>query len=248
MRVDIERLALRYGATTAIASLDLAIEPGELLAVIGPNGSGKSSLVKAIAGQARHEGRILFDGVAKRPERMGYMPQDTGSRAALTVLEAVLLGRLGRLGLRVGPADLAAAEAVIAELDLAALASRYLGELSGGQRQLAFLAQALAGDPRLLLLDEPISALDIRHQLEVMQTVRRLTDERGLTTLVVLHDLNIAARFADRIAAMRQGRLVRIGDPADVVAPGLVADVFGVEAALSCAPDGCPVITPVRPL
>ncbi|MDP3321836.1 MAG: ABC transporter ATP-binding protein, partial [Bosea sp. (in: a-proteobacteria)] len=166
MKLTVEGLSVRYGVTQAIEAVDVAAHPGEVLAVIGPNGSGKSSLVKAVAGLVAHAGVVRFDGSPLRPERIGYMPQDIGARAALTVLEAVLLGRLGRLGLRVRPEDLAAVEAVLGELDLMPLASRYLGELSGGQRQLVFLAQALASEPSLLLLDEPISALDIRHQLE----------------------------------------------------------------------------------
>lgn len=248
MRVTVKDLSVRYGSMQAIESLDLVAESGEVLAVIGPNGSGKSSLVKAVAGLVKHDGTVAFDGSPSRPERIGYMPQDIGARTALTVLETVLLGRLGRLGLRVGPADLAAVEAVLTELDLMPLASRYLGELSGGQRQLVFLAQALASEPTLLLLDEPISALDIRHQLEVMAIVLRMTRARGLTTLVILHDLNIAARFADRVMVMRRGRAVCCGAPGDVIDEGMVASVFGVEAALSSAPDGRLVMTPIRAL
>ncbi len=248
MKLTVEGLSVHYGATPAIAGVDLTAHPGEVLAVIGPNGSGKSSLVKAIAGLVTHEGVVAFDGSPVRPERIGYMPQEIGARAALTVLEAVLLGRLGRLGLRVRPEDLAAVEAVLGELDLMPLASRYLGELSGGQRQLVFLAQALASEPALLLLDEPISALDIRHQLEVMEIVLRMTKSRGLTTLVILHDLNIAARFADRVLVMRKGRVVCCGQPDDVIELEMVASVFGVQAALSLAPDGRLIITPLRAL
>jgi iron complex transport system ATP-binding protein len=248
VKLTVEGLSVRYGATQAIAGVDLAAHPGEVLAVIGPNGSGKSSLVKAIAGLVKHEGVVSFDGSTVRPERIGYMPQDIGARAALTVLEAVLLGRLGRLGLRVRPEDLATVEAVLGELDLMPLASRSLGELSGGQRQLVFLAQALASEPALLLLDEPISALDIRHQLEVMEIVLRMTKARNLTTLIVLHDLNIAARFADVVAVMRQGRLIRHGRPRLVIDQGMVASVFGVEAALSSAHDGRLIVTPLRAL
>ncbi len=247
MKVRIDDLSVRYGATTALTELDLTAEPSEVLAVIGPNGSGKSSLIKAIAGLVPYRGGIALDAAGGAERRVGYMPQDISSRAALTVLETVLLGRLGRLGLRVRPEDLAMAQGVLSEIGLDHLAGRYLGELSGGQRQLVFLAQALAAEPRLLLLDEPISALDIRHQLEVMEIVRRLTHERGLTTIVILHDLNIAARFADRIAVMRGGRRVCHGTPDAVIRTEMIADVFGVEAALSLAPDGSLVVAPLRP-
>ncbi|PZR93793.1 MAG: ABC transporter ATP-binding protein [Stutzerimonas stutzeri] len=248
MKVAVNNLRVCYGATEVIPGLDLVAETGEILAVIGPNGSGKSSLIKAIAGVIPHSGSIAFDGSQRQADRIGYMPQDIGGRTALTVLETVLLGRLGRLGLRVGAADLDAVEAGLRELGLLALASRYLGELSGGQRQLVFLAQALASEPDLLLLDEPISALDIRHQLEVMEVVSHATRERALTTVVVLHDLNIAARFADTVAVLQHGRLACHGRPETMIEPAMVARVFEVQAAMYAAPDGRPIMMPIRAL
>ena len=229
MRVEVENLGIRYGRQIAVDGVSLAAMPGEILGVLGPNGSGKSSLVKAIAGILPHRGAVRFDSVAERPSVIGYMPQDHQSRAALTVLETVLLGRLGRLGLRVSDEDLAAAEGVLHEIGIAPLAMRDLGALSGGQRQLVFLAQALASDPRVLLLDEPFSALDIRHQLEVAELLARLTRERGLTTILVLHDLPMAARLTDRIALLQNGRLMALGSSAEVLASSAMRDVFQVE-------------------
>lgn len=229
MRVEVKDLGARYGRHIALDGVSLSAMPGEILGVLGPNGSGKSSLVKAIAGILPHTGAVRFDGATERPSVIGYMPQDHHSRAALTVLETVLLGRLGRLGLRVTDEDLAAAEGVLHEIGIAQLAMRDLGALSGGQRQLVFLAQALASAPRVLLLDEPFSALDIRHQLEVAQLLTRLTRERKLTTILVLHDLPMAARLADRIALLLKGRLAAIGSSADVLASPAMRDVFQVE-------------------
>ena len=248
MRIETRSLIVRYGSFVAVAGVSLTVEPGTVLAVVGPNGSGKSSLVKAIAGLCPADGDILFEGHVVRPPQIGYMPQDIGARAALTVLEVVLLGRLGKLGLRVGPADLAAVQAVLDELGIGALASRYLAELSGGQRQLAFLAQALACQPPVLLLDEPISALDIRHQFHVLETVRDLTRARGLATLIVVHDLNAAIRFADSLALLHQGRLIAHGAPETVLTAQTLKDVFAVEAAIQRGPDRRPFVIPLRSL
>jgi len=229
VRVEVEDLGVRYGRQIAVDRVSLAAMPGEILGVLGPNGSGKSSLVKAIAGVLPHHGTVRFDGVAERPSVIGYMPQDHHSRAALTVLETVLLGRLGRLGLRVSDEDIASAERVLNEIGIAHLAMRDLGALSGGQRQLVFLAQALASNPPVLLLDEPFSALDIRHQLEVAELLARLTRERRLTTILVLHDLPMAARLADRIALLQNGRLMAMGESADILGSSAMRDVFQVE-------------------
>jgi iron complex transport system ATP-binding protein len=244
--VEARGLSVSYGAITAIDGIDLTVTPGTLLAIVGPNGSGKSSLVKAVAGVVRSAGSILFDGRPDRPTSIAFMAQDISGQAALTVLEVVLLGRLRRLGLSVGSGDIAAVQAVMTELDLTRLAGRYLGELSGGQRQMVFLAQALASEPQVLLLDEPISALDLRHQLEVLDLVESYTKARGLATMCVLHDLTAAARVADRVAILCRGQLVADGPPADILTAGRLADVFEVDAEIVTTRSGRPVIYPAR--
>lgn len=246
MRIDVDQLSVRYRTHLALDQVALTAHPGEILGVIGPNGSGKSTLLKAIAGIVPASGSLRFDGAPGRPSVLGYMPQGIEARTALTVLEVVLLGRLGRLGLRVSADDLAAAAAVMADVGVSHLADRDLGALSGGQRQLAFLAQALAANPSVLILDEPLSALDIRHQLEVSALVRRLTIQRGLTTLIVLHDLPCAARLADRIAILREGRLLACGRTPDVLTPANLHNAFDVDAQVTIDDDGLPLIRSLR--
>lgn len=229
MRIDIDGLTVRYGRHTALDRVSLSARPGEILGILGPNGSGKSSLVKAVAGVVPATGQIEFDGAGQRGATLGYMPQDHQSRAALTVLETVLLGRLGQLGFRVKAEDIDIAEHTLCEVGIAHLATRDLSALSGGQRQLVFLAQALAAEPSALLLDEPFSALDIRHQLEVAELLERLTREHQLTTVIVLHDIPLAVRLADHLALLREGRLIALGESADVAASPAMRAVFQVE-------------------
>ena len=243
MRLEASNVSVRFGTQNAVANVDLVAEPGEILAILGPNGSGKSTLLRALAGVQRHAGRI---GWAGRQADIGYMPQDSASRAVLTAFEVVLLGRMRSLGLRVAAEDLAAAEAAMTEIGVIGLAHRRIGTLSGGQRQLVFIAQVLAGNPRALLLDEPTSALDIAHQLGVLALLRDISRKRGLTTIAVLHDLNAAARFADRLALLRDGRLVGLGRPADMLTAQHLAQVFDVEVAIDAGSDGHPSVLPLR--
>ncbi len=247
MTLHAEAVTVRYGRRVAVDAVSLDAAPGEVLAILGANGSGKSSLLRAMAGVQSCGGRLTWDaGETARPG-IGYMPQDNTVRAALTAFEVVLLGRLQSLTFRVGDRDLAAARAAMAELGVAELARRRIGELSGGQRQLVFLAQVLAADPAVLLLDEPTSALDIAHQLDVLSLLRAATTRRGLTTVTVLHDLNAAARFADRIALMRSGRVIGLGRPEQVLTPPLLRDAYGVDVCVLAGPDSHPVVLPMRP-
>ena len=246
MRLAAENVGVRYGRRIAVADVNLTAQPGELLAILGANGSGKSSLLRALAGVQAHGGRVTWDNGAAPPGSVGYMPQDSGTRAALTAFEVVLLGRMRSLSFRVGAADLKAAEAAMAEIGVADLAPRRIGELSGGQRQMVLLAQVLASDPRVLLLDEPTSALDIAHQLHVLDLLRTATRTRGLTTIAVLHDLNAAARFADRLAMMDAGRMVGCGRPSDILCARVLEPAFVVTVAVDHGSDGHPVVLPLR--
>jgi len=243
MELTMNGLRAGYGRQEVLRGIDLTVAPGEVLALLGANGSGKSTLLRAAAGQLAHRGTLRWSGPA---DAIAYLPQDNATRVALTAFEVVLLGRLRSLALRVAAADLAAAESAMAELGIEALARRHLGELSGGQRQLVFLAQVLAGSPRALLLDEPTSALDIAHQLQVLDLLAAATRRRGLTTLAVLHDLNAAARFAGRLALLHEGRVLATGSPAEVLHPALLRTAYGVEAAILPGPDGHPIVLPLR--
>jgi iron complex transport system ATP-binding protein len=246
MSLQTRMLCVRYGAEHALRGVNLTAYPGEVLAVVGANGSGKSTLLRALAGLQPHSGDVLWDGGRAPAGSLGYMPQDNAVRAALSAFEVVLLGRLSGLGMRVNPRDLAAAEATMAEIGIADLASRRVGELSGGQRQLVMLAQVLAANPTVLLLDEPTSALDIAHQLHVLGLVREVTRRRNLTTIAVLHDLNATARFADRMALMHRGELVCAGPPADILQPTPLQTAFSIKVAVDAGSDGHPTVLPLR--
>jgi iron complex transport system ATP-binding protein len=246
MNLTASRLCVSYGRHLAVVDVSLTAAPGEITALLGANGSGKSSLLRALAGLQPHTGTIGWDGAAAPPGSIGYMPQDSSSRVALTAFQVVLLGRLRSLSLRVGDADLAAAEQAMAEIGVADLASRRIGELSGGQRQMVLLAQVLAGNPRVLLLDEPTSALDIAHQLHVLALLRDITARRRLTTIAILHDLNAAARFADRLALLDRGRLIGLGPPRDILCVHDLRQAFAVDVAIDAGSDGHPVVLPLR--
>lgn len=246
MNVTLQKVSVLYGKTMAVDRVSLVAKSGKVTALVGSNGSGKSSLLKAIAGLLRYDGEIRLPEHSGSGRTIGYLPQDTASNAALTVLEVVLLGRYQQLGLRLAKADMQAAIAALERLGIQSLAGRYLSELSGGQRQLVFLAQVLANEPRVLLLDEPISALDIHHQLHVLETVKRLTVEQNLVTIVVLHDLTAAARHADRLAIMAAGQLAGEGSPVEVLNENLIRQVFQVDAAIHEGPGGKLAITALR--
>ncbi|MXP64960.1 ABC transporter ATP-binding protein [Roseomonas sp. M0104] len=241
-----EALTLSHGGRPISEALSLDFARGTLTALVGPNGAGKTTLLRALHGEhPPSAGRISLDGEAlgpanrrRWPARIGYMPQDSRAAAGLTVLETVLLGRAGTLALRLPDAALREAAALLAEFDLLDLAGRGLDTLSGGQRQLVFFAQALARRPEVLLLDEPVSALDLRHQQALMRTLRRLTRARNLISVVVLHDLNLAARHADRVAVLAEGALRALGPPAEALSAPLLSAIYGVGVRVLRDPEG----------
>lgn len=236
MSVMVQDLHFSYGPRPLLAGVDLTIEPGEFVALVGVNGCGKSTLLRLIAGLLKpSSGRILLGGaelgtLSRRQvaQRLAVLHQSLPPVPALTVRQLVRQGRyphLGPLGL-LRESD--TMEEALELTGVAHLADRVLDTLSGGERQRVRLALAVAQDTGILLLDEPTAHLDIRHQLEVLELVRTLRATRGLTIVTVLHELDHAARFAERIVALHEGRVRADGKPKDVITPELLAEVFGV--------------------
>lgn len=246
--LSVRDLELGHGEQTIIRGLNLDFLPGEVTGLVGPNGSGKSTFLRALFGDhPARTGNLRLDDRAYRPAdrhqwqgRIGYMPQDNGASGGLTALEAVLLGSLDRLSLFIREDTLHRAAASLERLGVLDLAHRRIETLSGGQRQVIFFAQALMRAPRVLLLDEPVSALDIRHQMLLLKQVKEATAARELVTIVVLHDLNLAGSFADRLVMIHDGRTQVDGVPRLVLSTQLLEEVYGVRTKLHYDPDGRP--------
>lgn len=229
-------LSVQLGRKPVLAGLDLPdLRPGEVTVLAGPNAAGKSTLLRAIAQLTPYRGQITLDGAdlggmghARRAMMLGYMPQSLPSATGLNVLESVIAARQAAEGGLHAQAD-AVAMATLDRLGIGALAMDPLGRLSGGQRQMVGLAQALVRDPNVLLLDEPTSALDLARQARLMAEIRALATE-GRIVVAVLHDLALAAQHADRIVVLHQGRIHSDGPPDRVVTPEMLATVYGVTA------------------
>jgi iron complex transport system ATP-binding protein len=237
--LDAADVGVRYGARTALAEVSARVVPGEMLGVIGPNGSGKSTLIRVFAGVRRpSSGTIRLDGTdlhalsrRVRAQRIALVPQETHLSFPIRVRDLVLLGRAphtGRFGLERAE-DLHAAHEAMARAQVLELADRPVDELSGGERQRVVLARALAQDAGILLLDEPTSFLDLKHAVLLLDLVRELCRARDLAVAVVLHDLNLAAMYCDRLVLLDRGRVHASGTPADVLTYHDLCAVYGTE-------------------
>ncbi|WP_456478289.1 ABC transporter ATP-binding protein [Geoglobus ahangari] len=235
--VEVRDVSFRYGSRSVLEGVSFSAEEGEVTAVIGPNGAGKTTLLKMVAGLERPTyGSVLLDGTDVREmgreevtRIVSYLPQENVIPGIMTVYEVVLLGRIPYLTWRVKNRDLQVVDRVLAELGMESYVERLANQLSGGERQMVLIAQALVREPRVLLLDEPVSNLDIRNQLEILELIREVTEEREVTTIVILHDLNLAARYADRLVVLNRGKVYASGSPREVLTTDLLPEVYGVE-------------------
>ncbi|HAT1609026.1 TPA: ABC transporter ATP-binding protein [Raoultella planticola] len=216
---------------------------GKITALLGPNGSGKSTLMRAMAGLGPSTGELSLAGenlltlpFARRAEKVVYLPQTLPAGVHLHVLESIIVARHAAGG---GRSDSEAeVMSLLRQLGIAHLALSYLDQLSGGQKQLVGLAQSLIRQPSLLLLDEPLSALDLNYQFHVMDLVRQETRRRNIITLVVVHDINIALRHADHVLMLKEGQLLADGAPSQVITPEILATVYGVRGRIEPCSQG----------
>ena len=237
MSLQIENLFVAYDKTPVIHAFGDQWPEGQITALIGCNGAGKSTLLRALAGLGPMQGNLSIAGRPLTPEdqrqQVAYMPQDTSAQSSLTVLEVVLLGRLGSLGLRLPPGIAQEAMEALDTFGLTSLHARQLDEISGGQRQLVFLTQALFRQPRVLLLDEPTAALDLRHQLLVLDRLHRVSRQNGTIVGMAMHDLNLAAQYADRIVGLHNGERIASGLAAEVLTADNLCIMYGIDAKVT---------------
>lgn len=221
---------------------------GKITVLLGPNGCGKSTLLRALAGLGKGQGELWLNGeelmsqpFARRAQRVVYLPQSLPAGVHLHVLESIIVAQRASGGLHSASSE-AEIMHLLEQLGIAHLAMRYLDQLSGGQKQLVGLAQSLIRRPELLLLDEPLSALDLNYQFHVMDLVRRETRLRNIVTVVVVHDINIALRHADHALMLKDGNLLADGEPSQVITPETLAQVYGVRGRIEHCSRGMPQV------
>ena len=251
----IENLSVAYGPRLVLSGVSLEVNSGEVLALIGPNGAGKSTLLRAVsgvvpakAGSVRTNGDALLSlSTMQRARVLAVVPQIASMPPAFTVWETVLLGRtpyLNFLG-QVSEKDEEIARLALSRVDALDLAERRVGELSGGEQQRVLLARAMAQSTPILLLDEPTSNLDLHYQVNFMETVSSLAHQDNLAILVALHDLNLAARYSDRIALMVDGKIKAAGTPQQVLTPELISAVYHLPVQVITHPfANAPLVLP----
>lgn len=250
MTLQVESLCFHYtSGQPVLRDVSFELADGELLALLGPNGSGKSTLLKCLAGILKpKQGFISLDGgsLAEMPPRrrarcIGYVPQQAERLVPATVFDTVLTGRRPYAAWAPGRGDLQVTADVLSLLDLDDLSLREVTELSGGQRQKVYIARALAQQPSVLLLDEPTSNLDLRHQVEVMDIVAAQA-ARGVAAIMALHDINTALRYANRILLLHRGMVAAAGGP-EVLTPERIENIYEVPVTMTDH-DGIPVVVP----
>jgi iron complex transport system ATP-binding protein len=254
VEITISGLTFSYASNMILDDLNLSVEDAEILSLVGPNGSGKTTLIKCIDRILKPKGSIFLDGQEiehmSRQEiarQIGYVPQSSSTPLATTVFDTVLMGRRPHISWRVSDSDLDKVAAILDLLHLEDLAMRDFAQLSGGQKQKVLIARALCQEPSVLLLDEPTSNLDMKHQLEVMEIISELVREKRISAVMAIHDLNLAARFTDKLVMLKHGKVYAAGEPDSLLNEANICKVYGIEAIVMNAM-GKPYVVPVRSL
>lgn len=253
--LKIRGLHFKYGGSTILKNVELEIKRGEILSIVGPNGAGKTTLLRCMTRVLKPgRGNILLDGKDTKKMKgfdlakcMGYVPQGSPPKFPVTVFDAVLMGRRPYITWRPSKKDIKVVADLLESMELRDLALNDFDQLSGGQKQKVLLARVFAQDAEFLLLDEPTSNLDLKHQLETMEMISVMVKERRVGVIMAVHDLNLASRFSDRIAMLNSGEIFCIGKPLKVLTASNIRSVYGVEVVIN-RDNGYPYILPIRPV
>ncbi len=254
LKLRLNDVTFSYTSTPILEEITMELAESEILGIVGPNGAGKSTLIRCIDRILKPEqGSILLDGqevtemsMIAIAKQIGYVPQSSTGVFPATVFDTVLVGRRPHIGWRSSESDEDKVWGILKLMDIEDLAMRDWGELSGGQQQKVLIARALAQEAGVLLLDEPTSNLDIKHQLEVMEIMTDLVAKRGLSVIMAVHDLNLASRYTDRVIIMKDGKIFDAGSPSKVLTTENVGSVYDVEVDVINRNGEKPYIVPIR--
>lgn len=240
MELVLDKVCVNYDRYRAIDSVSFDVQKGEILSLLGPNGSGKSTLIKSIARvQKPSGGSILLDGrdtskmdVREVARLIGYVPQNFQQIFYTSVIDTVLLGRKPYIRWKISDEDLRIVDTAMETMGIRGLGRKMLHQISGGEKQKVFIARALAQNPKLFLFDEPTSNLDLKHQIDVLETARVLSGERKSSMVVALHDLNLAYNYSDRIVMLKKGKVFAMGTPEEVLTARNIREVYDVNVSI----------------
>ncbi|PVX24429.1 MAG: ABC transporter ATP-binding protein [Candidatus Bathyarchaeum sp.] len=254
MKLEINNLSFSYNGFSALDGVKLEVSLGEVLGIVGPNGSGKSTLLKCMNRVLKPtQNTILIDGkdvttigLKDLAKLMGYVPQNSKNIFPFTVFDVVLMGRRPYIQWSLGHKDKEIVAQILEYLGIGDLGMRYFNELSGGEQQKVIIARALAQQPEIMLLDEPTSSLDIRHQLEILCILRTLAKSNHCSVIISIHDLNLASRFSDRLLLLKNGSIFAVGTPDLVMTEENIESVYGIKSKVTKSVVGLPQVTPLE--
>jgi iron complex transport system ATP-binding protein len=253
LKLTINKLSFNYNGFPVLKEVELTLDMGQVLSIVGPNGSGKSTLLKCINRILKtQQNTVLIDGkdtntfdIKELSKIMGYVPQSSTNTFPFTVFDVVLMGRKPYIHWNLSERDNEIVAEILDFLDIGELAMRHYNELSGGEQQKVVIARALAQQPQILLLDEPTSSLDIKHQLDILGILRSLTQSKERSVIVTMHDLNLASRFSDKMVMLKQGCIFASGTPESVLTEANVTTVYGVDCKVTNSILGKPQVVPI---
>lgn len=254
LKLEINDLSFSYNGFPALEGVKLEVGLGEVMGIVGPNGSGKSTLLKCMNRVLKtKQNSILIDGkdvstiaLKELAKLMGYVPQNSKNVFPFTVFDVVLMGRRPYIQWSLGRNDKEIVAQILEYLGIGHLGMRYFNELSGGEQQKVIIARALAQQPEVLLLDEPTSSLDIRHQLEILCILRTLAKSNHCSIIISIHDLNLACRFSDRLMLLKKGSIFAVGSPDSVMTEENIEEVYGIKSKVTKSILNIPQITPLE--
>ena len=253
LNLTINKLSFKYDGTQVLKDVNIDVKIGEMLSIVGPNGSGKSTLLKCINRILKtSENTVLVDGedtskmnLKELSKIMGYVPQSSTNTFPFTVFDIVLMGRKPYIHWSLSERDTEIVAEMMDYLGIGDLAMRHFNELSGGEQQKVIIARALAQQPQFLLLDEPTSSLDIKHQLEILCILKSLAKTNHCSVIVAMHDLNLASRFSDRMLMLKKGCIFTVGTPDAVLTEENIESVYGIKTQVTNSVLGSPQVTPL---